>query len=231
MVRKVVAGFAFVAMCCGPETRWDARQRSNASNRVVSSNANINVQSMAGKLLLLEFGATKLRSTSSMSTRRLLPAATAAGTLIPTRGSSSWSRNDNDRGDGGCYVDPQARSSSKGPGHIHNASNRTGTPVILDAYFFLPEFDPPGANSRIDEPVQYVIADRFAIATASDSTWTLGDEGPFSCVMRRARRGRGWHGGGRALRASGIPRRRGRGPARRRRRPGAGGGWRRRSGR
>jgi quercetin dioxygenase-like cupin family protein len=57
----------------------------------------------------------------------------------------------------GCYVDyPQGSVLFEGgPNHIHNASNRTGTNVILDAYFFLPAFNPPGGNSRIDEPVQY----------------------------------------------------------------------------
>jgi quercetin dioxygenase-like cupin family protein len=56
----------------------------------------------------------------------------------------------------GCFVDyPQGSVLFEGgPGHIHNASNRTDTPVILDAYFFLPAFNPPGGNSRVDEPVQ-----------------------------------------------------------------------------
>ena len=56
----------------------------------------------------------------------------------------------------GCFVDYPEGSVlfEGGPGHIHNASNLTLTPVILDAYFFLPAFDPPGGNSRIDEPVQ-----------------------------------------------------------------------------
>jgi quercetin dioxygenase-like cupin family protein len=57
----------------------------------------------------------------------------------------------------GCFTDyPQGSVLFEGgPGHIHNALNRTSTPVILDAYFFLPAFDPPGGNSRIDEPEQY----------------------------------------------------------------------------
>ena len=57
----------------------------------------------------------------------------------------------------GCFVDYPRGSVlfEGGPGHIHNASNRTNAPVILDAYFFLPAFDPPGGNSRIDEPEQY----------------------------------------------------------------------------
>ncbi len=56
----------------------------------------------------------------------------------------------------GCFVDyPQGSVLFEGgPGHIHNATNRTASPVIVDAYFFLPAFDPPGANSRVDEPVQ-----------------------------------------------------------------------------
>jgi quercetin dioxygenase-like cupin family protein len=57
----------------------------------------------------------------------------------------------------GCFVEyPQGSVLFEGgPGHIHNASNRTTSPVTLDAYFFLPAFDPPGGNSRIDEPPQY----------------------------------------------------------------------------
>jgi quercetin dioxygenase-like cupin family protein len=56
----------------------------------------------------------------------------------------------------GCFVDyPQGSVLfHRGPGHIQNLSNRTTTPVILDTYFFLPAFDPPGANLRVDEPVQ-----------------------------------------------------------------------------
>jgi hypothetical protein len=56
----------------------------------------------------------------------------------------------------GCFVDyPQGSVLFEGgPGHIHNALNRTSTAVIVDAYFFLPAFVPPGANSRVDEPIQ-----------------------------------------------------------------------------
>ncbi len=65
----------------------------------------------------------------------------------------------------GCFADyPQGSVLFEGgPGHIHNALNRTSIPVILDAYFFLPAFDPPGGNSRIDEPEQYGDCDASAV--------------------------------------------------------------------
>ena len=159
MVRKVVAGFALVAMVL-----WTGNALGTPgsgvtpSNRVVSSNANINVQSMAGKLLLLEFGSDKAPINIFNVHQTFAPGGysgwhTHSGPGDRHRGAG----NDNDRGDGGMLRGLRQGSVlfEGGPGHIHNASNRTGTPVILDAYFFLPEFDPPGANSRIDEPVQY----------------------------------------------------------------------------
>jgi quercetin dioxygenase-like cupin family protein len=54
----------------------------------------------------------------------------------------------------GCFVDyPQGSVVFEGgPTKIHNALNRTATPVTIDTIFFLPKFNPAGGNSRIDEP-------------------------------------------------------------------------------
>lgn len=113
---------------------------------------------MAGKLLLLDFGSDQAPINILNVHQTFAPGGYSGwhthagpGIVIVEQGTITIEET------AGCYVDyPQGSVLFEGgPGHIHNASNRTGTPVILDAYFFLPEFDPPGANSRIDEPVQY----------------------------------------------------------------------------
>lgn len=130
------------------------------SGRVVSSNADISVHTAAGKILMLVFGDRR-------GAREPINILNVHQTFIPG-GYSGWHTH---AGPGiviveqgtitieeteGCFVDYPEGSVlfEGGPGHIHNASNRTGTPVILDACFFLPAFDPPGGNSRVDEPVQ-----------------------------------------------------------------------------
>ncbi len=55
----------------------------------------------------------------------------------------------------GCYCDyPQGSVIYDGPAIIHNALNRTYSPVTWVTWFFLPAATPPGSNNRIDEPVQ-----------------------------------------------------------------------------
>lgn len=130
------------------------------SGKVVSSNVNVFVKTATGRALLLIFG-------SREAEKNPINILNVHQTFAPG-GFSGWHTHG---GPGiviveqgtitieetvGCFVDyPQGSILFEGgPGHIHNASNRTATPVVLDAYFFLPAFDPPGGNSRIDEPAQ-----------------------------------------------------------------------------
>lgn len=127
------------------------------SYKVVSSNVNVNAQSIADKLLLLTFGSDKAPINILNVHQTFAPGGfsgwhthSGPGIVIVEQGTLTIEETE------GCFVDyPQGSVLFEGgPGHIHNASNRTGTPVILDAYFFLPAFNPPGGNSRVDEPVQ-----------------------------------------------------------------------------
>jgi hypothetical protein len=130
------------------------------SGKVVSSNADIFVKAPGADMLLLMFG----RGDTSGNQINIL---NVHNTFAPG-GYSGWHTH---AGPGiviveqgtitieapaACFGDfPQGSVLFEGgPGHIHNALNRTQTPVVLDSYFFLPSFDPPGGNSRIDEPVQ-----------------------------------------------------------------------------
>lgn len=159
MVRKVGTGFAIVSMVLWAGNALGTPGSGvTPSYKVVSANADINVQSMAGKLLLLEFGSDKAPINILNVHQTFAPGGFSGwhthagpGIVIVEQGTITIEET------AGCYVDyPQGSVLFEGGlGLIHNASNRTGTPVILDAYFFLPAFDPPGANSRIDEPVQY----------------------------------------------------------------------------
>jgi len=113
---------------------------------------------MAGKLLLLEFGSDKDPVNILNAHATFAPGAFSGwhthagpGIVIVEQGTLTIEQTV------GCFVDyPQGSVLFEGgPDHIHNASNRTSTPVVIDSYFFLPAFAPPGANSRIDEPAQY----------------------------------------------------------------------------
>ena len=128
------------------------------SYKVVSSNANIAARAIAGKLLLLEFDTSRHPINILNVHQTFVPGGYSGwhthagpGIVIVEQGTITIEEK------AGCFVDYPEGSVlfEGGPSHIHNASNRTSSPVILDAYFFLPAFDPPGGNSRIDEPVQY----------------------------------------------------------------------------
>jgi hypothetical protein len=131
-----------------------------ASGRVVSSNANIFVNAPGNGMLMLMFGnrGTAGGPINILNVHNTFAAGgysgwhthAGPGIVIVEQGTLTIEETE------GCFVDYPVGSVlfEGGPGHIHNASNRTGTPVILDSYFFLPAFDPPGANSRIDEPIQ-----------------------------------------------------------------------------
>jgi len=159
LIRKAVIGLALVGLGMYPRT-VSATPGSGVtpSNKVVSGYVNINAQSMAGKLLLLEFGSDRAPINILNVHQTFAPGAYSGwhthagpGIVVVEQGTITIEET------AGCYVDfPQGSVLFEGgPGQIHNASNRTSTPVILDAYFFLPAFNPPGGNSRIDEPVQY----------------------------------------------------------------------------
>ena len=131
-----------------------------ASGRVVSSNANVFVNAPGNGLLMLMFGdsAQNHDPINILNVHNIFAPGgfsgwhthAGPGIVIVEQGTITIENTE------GCFVDfPQGSVLFEGgPGHIHNASNRTATPVILDSYFFLPTFDPPGGNSRIDEPVQ-----------------------------------------------------------------------------
>jgi Uncharacterized conserved protein, contains double-stranded beta-helix domain len=131
-----------------------------ASGRVVSSNANIFVNAPGNGMLMLMFGSKgnasgpinilNVHNTFAPGGYSGWHTHSGPGIVIVEQGTLTIEETE------GCFVDyPKgAVLFEGGPGHIHNALNRTDTPVILDSYFFLPVFDPPGANSRIDEPVQ-----------------------------------------------------------------------------
>jgi quercetin dioxygenase-like cupin family protein len=169
-VRKVAANLAIVGLACSGNAFATPGSGVTPSYKVVSGDADIRVRSIAGKLLLLEFGSDQDRGADQDhgNDQGRVNILNVHQTFVPG-GYSGWHTH---AGPGiviveqgtitieqtaGCYVDyPQGSVLFEGgPNHIHNASNRTVTPVILDAYFFLPAFTPPGGNSRIDEPVQY----------------------------------------------------------------------------
>jgi len=130
------------------------------SGKVVSSNADISVQTAAGKILILIFGSEKaagepinilnVHQTFAPGGYSGWHTHAGPGIVIVEQGTITIEETE------GCFVDyPQGSVLfHRGPGQIQNLSNRTTTPVILDTYFFLPAFDPPGANLRVDEPVQ-----------------------------------------------------------------------------
>ena len=130
------------------------------SGKVVSSNADISVQTAAGKILFLIFGSEKaagepinivnVHQTFAPGGYSGWHTHAGPGIVIVEQGTITIEETE------GCFVDyPQGSVLfHRGPGQIQNLSNRTTTPVILDTYFFLPAFDPPGANLRVDEPVQ-----------------------------------------------------------------------------
>ncbi len=131
------------------------------SYKVVSSNANIFVRPFGHghgvEGLFLRFGMSKAPINVLNVHQNFAPGAysgwhthSGPGIVIVEKGTISIEETE------GCFVDyPQGSVLFEGgPGHIHNATNRTASLVIVDAYFFLPAFDPPGANSRVDEPVQ-----------------------------------------------------------------------------
>jgi quercetin dioxygenase-like cupin family protein len=159
LIRKAVIGSALLGLGMYPRTVFATPSSGvTPSNKVVSGYVNINAQSMAGKLLLLEFGSDRAPINILNVHQTFAPGAYSGwhthagpGIVVVEQGTITIEET------AGCYVDfPQGSVLFEGgPGHIHNASNRTSTPVILDAYFFLPAFNPPGGNSRIDEPVQY----------------------------------------------------------------------------
>jgi quercetin dioxygenase-like cupin family protein len=110
------------------------------SYKVVSSNANVDAQTMADKLLLLTFGSDR-NPINILNVHQIFAPGgysgwhthSGPGIVIVEQGTITIEETE------GCFVDyPQGSVLFEGgPGHIHNASNRTGTPVILDAYFFL----------------------------------------------------------------------------------------------
>ena len=118
------------------------------------------LQSPAGKILILIFGSEKaagepinilnVHQTFAPGGYSGWHTHAGPGIVIVEQGTITIEETE------GCFVDyPQGSVLfHRGPGQIQNLSNRTTTPVILDTYFFLPAFDPPGANLRVDEPVQ-----------------------------------------------------------------------------
>jgi quercetin dioxygenase-like cupin family protein len=131
-----------------------------ASGRVVSSNANIFVNAPGNGMLMLMFGESSRKSdpVNLLNVHNTFAPGgfsgwhthAGPGIVIVEQGTITIENTE------GCFIDyPQGSVLFEGgPGHVHNASNRTSTPVILDSYFFLPAFDPAGGNSRIDEPIQ-----------------------------------------------------------------------------
>jgi len=158
-IRKGATAFALVGIAMSAEIGWATPGSGvTPSYKVVSGRVDINAQSMAGKLLLLEFGSDRGPINILNVHQTFAPGGYSGwhthagpGIVIVEQGTITIEETL------GCYVDyPQGSVLFEGgPDHIHNASNRTLIPVILDAYFFLPAFDPPGGNSRIDKPVQY----------------------------------------------------------------------------
>ena len=126
------------------------------SGRVVSSSANILVKAKTNKLSL-NFESAEAPINILNVHQTFAPGGfsgwhthSGPGLVVVEQGTITIEEHE------GCFVDyPQgAVLFEGGPGRIHNALNRTPTPVILDAYFFLPAFDPPGANSRVDADSQ-----------------------------------------------------------------------------
>jgi hypothetical protein len=157
--RVVTAAFALTGiLVCTDRTMATPGNGVTPSYKVVSGNANIDVHSIAGDLLLLNFGNGRAPINILNVHQTFAPGGYSGwhthggpGIVIVEQGTITIEER------AGCFVDyPQGSVLFEGgPGHIHNASNRTDTPVILDAFFFLPANIPPGGNSRIDEPVQY----------------------------------------------------------------------------
>ena len=126
------------------------------SGKVVSSSANILVKAGTNKLSL-SFGSTKAPINILNVHQTFAPGGfsgwhthSGPGLVVVEHGTITIEEHE------GCFVDyPEgAVLFEGGPSRIHNALNRTPTAVILDAYFLLPTFDPPGANSRIDADIQ-----------------------------------------------------------------------------
>jgi len=155
--RRIVLALGLITLLLGSGNLFATPSSGvTPSAKVVSANANIFVWTLGNEL--------KLRFDSPQTLINILnvhqtfdPGGFSGwhthagpGIVIVEQGTITIEETE------GCFVDyPQGSVLFEGgPGHIHNASNRTGSPVILDAYFFLPAFDPPGGNSRIDEPVQ-----------------------------------------------------------------------------
>jgi quercetin dioxygenase-like cupin family protein len=123
----------------------------------VSAAVNIHAQTMANKLLLLEVGSDRAPVNILNVHQAFAPGGYSGwhshpgpGFVIVEQGTITIETTV------GCFVDyPQGSVLFAVPGNILNASNRTSAPAVLDGYFFLPSFDPPGANFRVDEPAQY----------------------------------------------------------------------------
>jgi quercetin dioxygenase-like cupin family protein len=155
--RKIALALGLIALLlAGGNAFATTGSGVTASNKVVSTNANIFVRAI-GNELKLRFGSPKTPINILNVHQTFAPGGfsgwhthSGPGIVIVEQGTITIEETE------GCFVDyPQGSVLFEGgPGHIHNASNRTGSPVILDAYFFLPAFVPPGGNSRIDEPVQ-----------------------------------------------------------------------------
>ncbi len=127
------------------------------SNKVVSAAVAIQARTMAHKLLLLDVGSDREPVNIENVHQTFAPGGYSGwhshpgpGFVIVEQGTITIETTV------GCFVDyPQGSVLFAVPGNILNASNRTSAPVVLDGYFFLPSFDPPGANFRVDEPAQY----------------------------------------------------------------------------
>lgn len=155
--RAFVARFIVTMLCTGVALATPG-SGVTPSYKVVSSNADIKVRTLGSDFLLLDFDNDKAPINILNVHQTFAPGAYSGwhthggpGIVIVEQGTLTTEEK------AGCFVDyPQGSVLFEGgPGHIHNALNRTGTPVILDAYFFLPAFTPPGDNSRVDEPIQY----------------------------------------------------------------------------
>ena len=126
------------------------------SNKVVSAAVAIEARTMANKLLLLEVGSDRAPVNIENVHQTFAPGGYSGwhshpgpGFVIVEQGTITIETTV------GCFVDyPQGSVLFALPGNILNASNRTSAPAVLDGYFFLPSFDPPGANFRVDEPAQ-----------------------------------------------------------------------------
>src|SRR5690349_20765100 len=139
LMRQSAAGLTLfgVVMCSGTVM---ATPGSGVvpSYKVVSAAVNIDVRSLADKILLVEFGKDKDPINILNVHQTFAPGGfsgwhthSGPGIVIVELGTITIEEK------AGCYVDyPQGSVLFEGgPGHIHHASNRTSSPVILDAYF------------------------------------------------------------------------------------------------